>query len=165
MAIKVGNSWVSEAAYAHAKSKTEKSKSDSNMLKNLSEKFPDTKFTTNTSPFKGTGKNNIAVSSNILQQMENDPEKQLEYEALIYDCNSIAKSLSKQSFQGGKKLVSQGFIINSDGSLSSWSVSKSDEKDTKSLYSLPKNNKKSWINKILNSSNLSKINNKQDWLI
>lgn len=118
MAVKVGNSWVTEAAYAYAKSKVDENTSSENkkgnsMLDKLSEKYPDIKFSTSTQPFSGTGKNNIGIAPNILREMENDPEKRLEYEALIYDCSQVIKNLPDK-MPNGSRLKSFGFIINSD---------------------------------------------------
>lgn len=152
MAIKIGNSWVSEAAYAQAKQKTDKNKDGISQLQNLSKKYPDTNFSINTAPFHAKGTNNIAISPNILRQMESNPEKQLEYEALIYDCQSIQKSLSGTCTQSGKKLVAQGFIINSDGTLGSWSISSSNGNNNQFSSMLPKNDKKSWLSKVLDDS-------------
>ena len=51
MAVKVGNSWVSEAAYAYARSKVSENtcaedKTENSMLNQLSEKYPDINFNT-----------------------------------------------------------------------------------------------------------------------
>ncbi|MEY8422531.1 DUF6033 family protein [Lachnospiraceae bacterium 38-14] len=124
MAVKVGNSWVTETAYAYAKSKVDENTSSENkkgnsMLDKLSEKYPDIKFSTSTQPFSGTGKNNIGIAPNILREMENDPEKRLEYEALIYDCSQVIKNLPDK-MPNGSRLKSFGFIINSDCSLKGW---------------------------------------------
>jgi len=150
MAVKVGNSYVSEAAYAYAKQKLESGKKEElSVLKNLSQRFPETKFSSDTTPFKGKGTNNIAISPKILEQMENDPDKQLEYEALIYDCASLQKS--QNYYFKSNNIKAQGFIIGSDGSLSSWSVSES-----KNFCSLSKNNKSSWLSKIIGKKNSKK---------
>jgi len=155
MAVKVGNSYVSEVAYAYAKQKLESDKKEeSGILKNLSKKFPETKFSSNTVPFKTKGINNIAISPKILEQMENDPDKQLEYEALIYDCASLQKS--QNYYFKNNNIKAQGFIINSDGSLSSWSIS-----ENKNFSSLSKNNKSSWLSKIIGKKN----NKKYGWFV
>lgn len=146
MAVKVGNSWVSEAAYAYAKEKQASPKAGESMLSQLSEKYQDTNFTTNTEPFSGKGFNNIGIAPNILSEMEKDPEKQLEYEALIYDCVSLQKSLSKE---GG--LQSFGFIIDQNGGLRSWSISRVSDGKKQNLFqtSLPKHDRQSWMSRIL----------------
>lgn len=151
MAVKVGNSWVSEAAYAYAKAKQTESKEGGGMLSKLSEKFPDVDFSTNTEPFSGKGVNNIAISPNILKEMESNPEKKLEYEALIYDCASLQKTLPATFSQNGSKLKAFGFIIDSNGGLSAWSISEPSGSKGKNRFqcSLPKQDKKSWMSRIL----------------
>lgn len=151
MAIKVGNSWVSETAYAYAKNKVTDENSDSSVLKQLSEKFPDANFSTNTAPFQGKGINNIAISPNILKQMENDPEKRMEYEALIYDCNSLSKSLSNRD-----GLIAHGFIINRDGTLGAWSISKSGSSARRNQYQLNRRDKDNWLTQILEKNKLTR---------
>ncbi|MBQ6975693.1 MAG: hypothetical protein IJQ16_03975, partial [Selenomonadaceae bacterium] len=78
MPVKVGQSYVSEAAYEYAKNQTDEGAT----LKSLSEKFPNLKFSIGTAPFSGNGLNNVAISPKILREMENNPDKKLEYEAL-----------------------------------------------------------------------------------
>lgn len=165
MAVKVGNSWVTEAAYAYAKSKVEESagcenKKGSSMLDELSEKYPDVNFNTSTKPFSGDGKNNISIAPNILKQMENDPDKRLEYEALIYDCNQVIKTMPDKT-QNGATIKSFGFIIHADGSLSGWSVSESGGDTNRNRYSLDKNKKDSWLDKILEKKKQKKIEEKK----
>jgi len=97
MAVKVGNSWVSEMALTYAKAKSGSGTSVS--LKALSDRYPGVNFTTNTQNFSQKGTNNIQIAPNILVQMQNDPDKRVEYEALIYDCAQLVYS-GKMS-QGG----------------------------------------------------------------
>lgn len=165
MAVKVGNSWVSEAAYAYAKSKVNENtcaedKKKNSTLDKLSEQYPDLQFSTNTKPFSGTGKNNIGIAPNILREMENDPEKRLEYEALIYDCNEVIKNMPATT-QNGSKIKSFGFIINADGGLSAWSISESGGNTNRNRYSLDKNKKDSWLDEILEKKKQKKIEEKK----
>ncbi len=123
MAVKVGNSYVSEAALNYAQSQVKedsKSKSGS-VINELSRQFKDVRFTVGTQPFNGKGNNNISISPHILRQMADDPEKRLEYEALIYDCQQELKTSANRP-----SLSAQGFIIGSDGGLRKWSISKGD---------------------------------------
>lgn len=132
MPVKVGNSYVSEAAYnyAAAQANEEASHSDakgkSGMMKSLAEKFPNLKFSIGTGPFSGTGTNNVSISPKILKQMENDPNKRLEYEALIYD-------ISNTDLTQGRNLKGTGFIIGDDGGLRAWSISGGNEKNQASV--------------------------------
>lgn len=148
MAVKVGNSWVSEAALAYAKGVTDNGEStDSGVLQSLSEKYKDTNFITSTAPFQGKGMNNIGISPNILRQMEQDPEKRLEYEALIYDCVQAAKNAPVKTANGAD-IVASGFIINADGSLGGWSISKMGGEKIRHQTKLDKKNKESWQKKL-----------------
>ena len=88
MPVKVGGSYVSEAAYSYAKSQMDAENTESNVMKSLSDKFPNMKFSIGTGPFAGTGTNNVSISPKILKQMEKDPEKRMEYESLIYDISN-----------------------------------------------------------------------------
>lgn len=135
MPVKVGNSYVSEVAYSYAKSKVEaekesvgtekKSSKGMSVLSDLQSQYKNLNFSTNTAPFSGKGTNNLAIAPNILREMEENPEKRLEYEALIYDCNEV---LSRPTRDGIK---AQGMIIEKDGSLSMWSIGVSSD-NTKS---------------------------------
>ncbi len=165
MAVKVGNSWVSEAAYTYAKSRVNENagsegKQEDSMLNKLSEKYPDLQFSTNTAPFSGDGRNNIGIAPNILKEMENDPEKRLEYEALIYDCNQVIKNMPATT-QNGSTIKSFGFIINSDGSLGAWSISESGGNTNRNRYSLDKKDKDSWLDKILEKKKQKKLEEKK----
>lgn len=135
MAVKIGNSYVSESAMAYAQSRIDE-KSE-NVLSDLQKQFKDVNFSVGTQPFGGSGTNNISIAPNILRQMANDPEKRMEYEALIYDCaNGLKESANKPGLQ------SQGYIIGSDGGLSMWSIGKfGDEKPTRSLMHFTDNEK------------------------
>ena len=127
MAVKIGNSYVTEAALAYAQGKIDE-KSE-NVLGDLQKQFKDVNFGVGTQPFGGSGTNNITIAPNILRQMANDPEKRMEYEALIYDCaNGLKNSANRPGLQ------SQGYIIGSDGGLRMWSIGNfGDDKPTKSL--------------------------------
>ena len=122
MAVKVGNSYVSEAALGYAQSQVSENSKSGGVLSSLSKQFKDVKFSVGTQPFNGKGNNNISISPNILRQMADDPEKRLEYEALIYDCQRELKNSGNRP-----GLSAQGFIIGSDGGLRKWSISKADD--------------------------------------
>lgn len=128
MPVKIGNSYVTEAALAYAQER--KDEKSENVLSDLSKQFKDINFSVGTKPFGGSGTNNITIAPNILRQMANDPEKRMEYEALIYDCNDVLKSSANRP-----GLKAQGFVIDSKGELSMWSIGQSsdDDKPTRSL--------------------------------
>ena len=135
MAVRVGKSYVSEAAISFAKKFSDDD--EKNILKNLREKFPNLKISVGTSPFSGSGTNNLSISPKILKEMQNNPDKKIEYEALIYD---IA---SQNNSRPGLK--SHGFVITDDGGLRGWGISE----NFKKVSPLDKKNKSSWLEKIL----------------
>ena len=131
MAVKIGNSYVSEAAVAYAQARKTDEKSE-NVLGELSKQFKDVNFSVGTRPFGGNGTNNISIAPNILREMANDHEKRVEYEALIYDC---ANGLKNSANRPGLK--AQGIIIDSDGGLRMWSIGQfGDEKPKKAIVPL-----------------------------
>lgn len=134
MPVKVGNSYVSEAAYEYAKSQVD----NGGTLKSLSEKFPNLKFSVGTAPFNGNGLNNVAIAPNILREMESNPEKKLEYEALLYDVANLKPPANSN-------VKSQGVIIGKDGGLSMWSISESGREK----IPLKREEKKSWWTQML----------------
>ena len=134
MPVKIGNSYVSEAAVAYAKNEIAEDSESGKTLKSLSKQFKDIKFSVGTQPFSGSGLNNISIAPNILRQMANDPEKRLEYEALIYDCNQGLKNTANRP-----GLKAQGYIIGSDGGLRMWSIGSSDDdKQNRSIFNVDK---------------------------
>ena len=88
--------------------------------------------------FSGSGTNNFSIAPNILRQMANDPEKRMEYEALIYDCANVLKDSAKRP-----GLKAQGIILDSKGELSMWSISQTgDDKPKRSIFKLNDDEKK-----------------------
>jgi len=128
MAVKIGNSYVSEAAVAYAQARKTDEKSE-NVLGELSKQFPDVNFSIGGKMFSGSGTNNFSIAPNILRQMANDPEKRMEYEALIYDCANVLKDSANRP-----GLKAQGIILDSKGELSMWSISQTgDDKPNRSI--------------------------------
>ena len=158
MPVKVGNSYVTEAALAFAqksaaesvdKEKT-KGKGTSGVLAELAEKFPKLKFTVGTQPFSGSGKGNVAISPKILREMEKDPAKREEYEALLYDVQQCTEEMS-MTRPNGNKLKAHGWIIHEDGGLSAWSMGASEGGDRKPEASgrVNRSSKKAWWQSLL----------------
>lgn len=158
MPVKVGNSYVSEAALAFAqKSAAEsvdkekaKGKGTSGVLAELAEKFPKLKFTVGTQPFSGSGKGNVAIAPNIVKEMENDPAKREEYEALLYDVQQCTEGMS-MTRPNGNKLKAHGWIIHKDGGLSAWSIGSSEGGGSKPEASgrVNRSSKKAWWQSLL----------------
>lgn len=128
MAVKVGNSYVTESALAYAQSRADEK--SNGVLNDLSKEFKDVNFSVGAKPFSGNGTNNISIAPNILRQIANDPDKKLEYEALIYDCNNALKNSANRP-----NLKAQGFVIDGKGELSMWAISQTGD-DNKSNRSL-----------------------------
>ena len=138
MPVKVGGSYVSEAAYSYAKAQMDEEK-ESDAKASLGEKFPNLQFSIGTKPFSGTGTNNVSISPKILKQMEKDPEKRMEYEALIYD-------ISHTDLANGRSLKSAGWVIGDDGGLRAWSVS---GRDTRQESFAKRTGEKNWWRDLL----------------
>ena len=145
MAVKIGNSYVSEAALSFAQAQEN---SGGEVLRGLKEKFPNLKFQVGTAPFSGSGLNNVSISPKILKEMQNNPEKRVEYEALIYDISNTQIS--------SPNLKSHGFIIGDDGGLRGWGISQSGEDVKRVKVTLDKNDKKSWWQTLLDEINAKK---------
>ena len=146
MPVKVGGSYVSEAAYSFAKAQATDNTENSAVTKSLAEKFPNLKFSVGTKPFSGTGMNNVSISPKILKQMEKDPEKRLEYEALIYD---IAHTDVQSGRAPEHKLKSHGFIIEDDGGLRSWGISEYNDGNRRQQAHVKRSDKKNWWQELL----------------
>ena len=121
MAVKVGNSWVSEAALSYAKVKADSGESAT--LNGLLDRYPGVNFSTNTQAFSQKGTNNIQITPIILAQMQNNPDKRIEYEALIYDCAKLISSGAMDWAPAGSHVKAAG-------------TTKKTPSDTKITYSL-----------------------------
>ena len=149
MPVKVGASYVSEAAYEFAKARRaekEEGKEDKGVLKELKEKYPGLNITVGTKPFSGTGTSNLSISSKILKEMQENPEKRMEYEALIYD---VAHTDVNSGIMPGRKLKSHGFIIDDKGGLRSWSISEGDDGRQRQQSYLQRSERKNWWEEML----------------
>ena len=152
MPVRIGNSYVSEAAARFVqKAKSEdagKGKKKSDTLGELSEKFPGLNFSVGTKPFQGSGMGNVSIAPNILREMENDPAKREEYEALLYDVQQVTSEI--QTKRGDTTLKAHGWIIDKDGGLSSWSIGVSEGGDRKpEAAGVKRTEKKAWWQSLL----------------
>ena len=141
MGVKVGQSYVSEAALSFARAQVSED-DGGNVLKSLREKFPNLKISVGTAPFSGSGTNNLSISPKILKEMQSNPDKRVEYEALIYD-------IANQNVSS-PNLKSHGFIITDDGGLRGWGISQQNDKN---ISTLNKKNKNSWLESLLPKKN------------
>lgn len=143
MPVRVGKSYVSETALSFAQAQDF---DGGNILQDLSKKFPNLKFSVGTAPFSGSGLGNVAISPKILREMQENPDKRVEYEALLYDVANL-------NWNKNPSVKSSGVILDGDGGLSMWSISKSDDgKNRRAKTALDKNHK-SWWQKILDDLN------------
>lgn len=151
MPVKIGESYVSEAAAEFANTKRKEredagtAKTKGGVLEDLKEKFSGLKITVRTAPFSGSGRNNLSISPKILREMEKDPDKRAEYEALIYDIANMPESVCAN----GHKIKSYGFIIDNDGGLRAWSISQTDDSTRRNLTPLKREEKKDWFSRML----------------
>lgn len=152
MPVRIGNSYVSEAAAQFAqKAKSEdaeKGRKKSDTLGELSEKFSGLKFSVGTKPFQGSGMGNVSIAPNILREMENDPAKREEYEALLYDVQQTTSEI--QTKRGDRTLKAQGWVIDKDGGLRCWSIGVSEGGDRKpEAAGVKRTEKKAWWQSLL----------------
>ena len=157
MPVKIGGSYVSEAAmeFANAKRKEREegtAKTKGGVLEDLKEKFSGLKITVGTGPFSGSGTNNLSISPKILREMETDPDKRAEYEALIYDIANLPES----GWANGRKVRSHGVIIDGDGGLRGWSISETDDGARRNLTPLKRKEKKDWFSQMLGNRSSKK---------
>ncbi len=61
--------------------------------------------------------------------MQNNPDKRIEYEALIYDCAKLISSGAMDWAPAGSYVKAAGTIINADGSVSGWAITEDDNGD------------------------------------
>lgn len=131
MAVRVGNSYVSETARSYAQSQPLSATDSTGLLKELAEKFPELKIQAGTAPFSGTGMNNVMISPKVLREMIRDPDKRQEYEALLYDIQQGAASRGTGSLTG-RRVKAQGFVITDDGGLRGWGISENENRTSRS---------------------------------
>jgi Skp family chaperone for outer membrane proteins len=99
-------------------------------LQGLQQKYP--KMSVTVASFKNSreqekyawgclgGFHNVAISSNILEQMANDPAVAAKYEKYFEEYDpEIAREASKR---GGRELLAFGMVIDKDGKVSYWGI-------------------------------------------
>lgn len=99
------------------------------LLNGLLDRYPGVNFSTNTQAFSQKGTNNIQIAPIILAQMQNNPDKRIEYEALIYDCAKLISSGAMDWAPAGSHVKAAVTIINADGSVSGWAITEDDNGD------------------------------------
>jgi hypothetical protein len=136
---------VASASYEKAKASAEasKAKDASGVLKELQEKFSDLNIRMG-APGASTGIKNVAIASNILEEMARDPEARIKYESLLHDIQDVASN-SRTDLPGGGRIYYAEYFITGNGELrikgSSKTVSPgSDNTGGAGLFDTPKSN-------------------------
>ena len=145
MAVKVGNSWVSEAALSYAKVKADSGESAT--LNGLLDRYTGVNFSTNTQAFSQKGTNNIQITPIIL----------------IYDCAKLISSGAMDWAPAGSHVKAAGTIINADGSVSGWAITEDDNGDeSREKTKLDKDKRDTWEKKILEMHKQKRIKEKKE---
>ena len=77
--------------------------------------------------------------------MQNNPDKRIEYEALIYDCAKLISSGAMDWAPAGSHVKAAGTIINADGSVSGWAITEDDNGDeSREKTKLDKDKRDTW---------------------
>ena len=71
---------------------------------------------------------NIAISPEFLKKMANDPELEKEYTDQFENMKRLDEQNIKSHEAQGRHLIAQGWAIDKDGGMSSWSISEADNK-------------------------------------
>lgn len=79
-----------------------------------------------------TGKNNVTISSELLEKMSTDENVKNHVENILRHLISYQKSAQTEAFLRDKELVSMGLVIDEDGSVSMWTATK--ERDKEKIY-------------------------------
>lgn len=79
-----------------------------------------------------TGKNNVTISSELLEKMSTDENVKNNVENILRHLMSYQKSAQASAFLKDKELVSMGLVIDEDGKVSMWTATK--ERDKESIY-------------------------------
>lgn len=82
--------------------------------------------------FTMTGKNNVAISPELLEKMSTDEDVRNHVENILRHLMNYQKSAQAGAFLKDKELVSMGLVIDEDGKVSMWTATK--ERDKENLY-------------------------------
>ena len=78
------------------------------------------------------GKNNVAISSELLEKMSTDEEVRNHVENILRHLNSYQNAAQTGAFLKDKELVSMGLVIDEDGKVSMWTATK--DRDKEKIY-------------------------------
>lgn len=131
MAINGVTDYTNTYAASGATSSRNLSGAAQDYLNELKEKYPDVNITVadfkNEKQFDSymlgsSGFNNIAVASNIIEKMANDPATAAKYEKVIADVPESGKKIKSDCDAMGIKLISCGARIDKNGKVTYWGV-------------------------------------------
>ena len=147
---------VSEEGYEYAKLQADRIKDGGTkggkgareMLKDLQKRYKKTKISMGTDAFKGRGSQNIAISQKVLREMAEDPDRRLEYEAMIFDTVNVQETMPKS--HGGSELVSCGAVIDEEGNMRMWTRARFDDNTRDKIkVKVNRRQKNSWQQRLL----------------
>ena len=75
------------------------------------------------------GKNNVAISPELLEKMSKDEDVKNHVENILRHLSSYQKSAQTGAFLKDKELVSMGLVIDDDGKVSMWTATKERDKE------------------------------------
>ncbi len=78
------------------------------------------------------GKNNVAISSELLEKMSKDENVKNNVENILRHLSNYQKSAQTEAFLKDKELVSMGLVIDEDGKVSMWTATK--ERNKEEIY-------------------------------
>lgn len=96
---------------------------------------------TNTS-YSRPHRSKIIVDPRFMQKMWNDPELKKEYEGYFEEMDRMAERRKQQYRRAGYEVVSSGYIVDKDGGISCWSITRTIKKKKGFLETLSERNKK-----------------------
>lgn len=75
------------------------------------------------------GKNNVAISSELLEKMSTDEDVRNQVENVLRHLNNYQNAAQTNAFLKDKELVSMGLVIDEEGKVSMWAATKERDKD------------------------------------
>lgn len=96
---------------------------------------------TNTS-YSRPHRSKIIVDPRFMQRMWNDPELKKEYEDYFEELDRMAERRKQQYRRAGYEVVSSGYIVDKDGGISCWTITRTIKKKKGFLATLSERNKK-----------------------
>lgn len=150
MAIQVGTNPAHDTTHTITQQKVHGQSGASISIQSLSEEYPGVSFLTEPTQ-QGNGADadailySVSIPASLFSQMESNPEKRVEIEALIQDCVNAMKKSVRDLAGRGIEVTSCGTDLDDDGNPTMHSFVKTgDNTARKFSVSLPKNNKNNW---------------------